>query len=204
MMRPARALLPLLLLPVLLTGCDADKSGGAAADSAALEAAAGDWGVAPELVYVTKVSGYTVFQGLVGEYNDEFAAGGRGVVILRGGTAAASAAAVTAAAAGARTAAGSGREARQREHDDYCHRRELQSARPCLLAHERSPHSAVRDRPVSLQVPPRAAKASSSTEPSITLTLRTSDSPAGTDRMAPPSVVATCLPSASVNLTSNL
>lgn len=118
--------------------------------------------------------------------------------------AAASAAAVTAAAAGARTAAGSGREARQREHDDYCHRRELQSARPCLLAHERSPHSAVRDRPVSLQVPPRAAKASSSTEPSITLTLRTSDSPAGTDRMAPPSVVATCLPSASVNLTSNL
>ncbi|MFD5337253.1 hypothetical protein [Streptomyces hawaiiensis] len=74
MMRPARALLPLLLLPVLLTGCDADKSGGTAADSADLDAAAGDWGVAPELVYVTKVSGYTVFQESVGEYNDEFVA----------------------------------------------------------------------------------------------------------------------------------
>jgi hypothetical protein len=74
MMRPARALLPLLLLPVLLTGCDADKSGGTAADSADLDAAAGDWGVAPELVYVTRVSGYTVFQESVGEYNDEFVA----------------------------------------------------------------------------------------------------------------------------------
>ncbi|WP_364704464.1 hypothetical protein [Streptomyces ossamyceticus] len=72
MMRPARALLPLLLLPVLLTGCGADKSGGTVADSADLEAAARVWGVAPELVYVTKVSGYTVSQGSVGEYDDEF------------------------------------------------------------------------------------------------------------------------------------
>lgn len=74
MMRPARALFPLLLLPVLLTGCDADKNSGTAAHSADLVAAAGDWGVAPELVYVTKVSGYTVFQESVGEYNDEFVA----------------------------------------------------------------------------------------------------------------------------------
>lgn len=74
MMRPVRALLPLLLLPVLLTGCAADKNGGTAADSADLDAAARGWGVAPELVYVTKVSGYTVFQQSVGEYEDEFAA----------------------------------------------------------------------------------------------------------------------------------
>ncbi|NEA61381.1 hypothetical protein [Streptomyces sp. SID12488] len=74
MIRPARAFFPLLLLPVLLTGCDADKNGGTAADSADLEAAARGWGVAPELVYVTKVSGYTVFQQSVGEYEDEFAA----------------------------------------------------------------------------------------------------------------------------------
>ncbi|MFI8888746.1 hypothetical protein [Streptomyces paradoxus] len=74
MMRPARALLPLLLLPVLVTGCNAGKSGSTAADSADLDAAAGDWGVAPELVYVTEVSGYTVFQESVGEYNGEFAA----------------------------------------------------------------------------------------------------------------------------------
>ncbi|WP_079129381.1 hypothetical protein [Streptomyces qaidamensis] len=74
MMRPARALLPLLLVPVLLTGCGAGKSSGTAADSADLDAAAGDWGVAPELVYVTKVSGYTVLRESVGEYNNEFAA----------------------------------------------------------------------------------------------------------------------------------
>ncbi|WP_326789418.1 hypothetical protein [Streptomyces sp. NBC_00151] len=74
MMRPARALLPLLLLPVLLTGCDADTNGGTAADSADLDAAARAWGVAPELVYVTEVYGYTVFQQSVGEYKDEFVA----------------------------------------------------------------------------------------------------------------------------------
>ncbi|MEU0432111.1 hypothetical protein ABZ153_10840 [Streptomyces sp. NPDC006290] len=71
MMRPARALLPLLLLPVLLTGCDGDENGGTAAG---LDAAARVWGVEPELVHVTKVSGYTVFQQSVGEYDDEFAA----------------------------------------------------------------------------------------------------------------------------------
>ncbi|MZF87330.1 hypothetical protein [Streptomyces sp. SID5643] len=74
MLRPVRALLPLLLLPVLLTGCGADESGGAAADSADLAAAASDWGVAPELVYVTEVSGCTVSQESVGTYNGEFAA----------------------------------------------------------------------------------------------------------------------------------
>lgn len=74
MMRPARALLPFLLLPVLLTGCEADKNGGTAADGADLAAAARDWDIAPELVYVTRVSGYTVFQQSVGEYEDQFAA----------------------------------------------------------------------------------------------------------------------------------
>ncbi|MFF4657957.1 hypothetical protein [Streptomyces sp. NPDC001381] len=74
MMRPERALLPLLLVPVLLTGCGADESGGAASGGAGLDAAARVWGVAPELVYVTEVSGYTVFQESVGEYDDEFVA----------------------------------------------------------------------------------------------------------------------------------
>lgn len=73
-MRPARALLPLLLLPVLLTGCGSDENGGADADSAGLDAAARGWGVAPELVYVTEVSGYSVFQESVGEYDGGFAA----------------------------------------------------------------------------------------------------------------------------------
>lgn len=75
MMRPARALLPLFLLPVLLTGCGADTNGGTTADSADssdLDAAARTWGVDPELVYVTEVSGYAVFQASVGEYEDEF------------------------------------------------------------------------------------------------------------------------------------
>ncbi|MDH6519218.1 hypothetical protein M2163_003798 [Streptomyces sp. SAI-135] len=78
MTRNARALLALSLLPVLLTGCGADKAsgtGGAAADGAGLAAAAEDWGVEPELVYVTEVSGYTVFPASVGAYGDgEFAA----------------------------------------------------------------------------------------------------------------------------------
>jgi hypothetical protein len=74
MMRSVRALLPLLLLPVLLTGCDADTKGGAVADSAELDAAARVWDVSPELVYVTEVSGFAVFQASVGEYEDEFVA----------------------------------------------------------------------------------------------------------------------------------
>ncbi|MFE5144291.1 hypothetical protein ACFRDV_42915 [Streptomyces fagopyri] len=73
-MRPVRALFPLLLLSMLVTGCDAGKKDGAAAESADLDAAARVWGVAPELVYVTKISGFTVFQQSVGEYKDEFAA----------------------------------------------------------------------------------------------------------------------------------
>ncbi|AWW41712.1 hypothetical protein DN051_37910 [Streptomyces cadmiisoli] len=74
MMRTARALPPLLLIPVLLTGCAADnknRAEGTAADSADLDAAARSWGVAPELVYVTKVSGFTVFQESVGVYGDD-------------------------------------------------------------------------------------------------------------------------------------
>jgi len=74
MTQNTRALLSLLLLPILLTGCDAGKEQGTAGPAAGLDAAAKTWGVAPELVYVTEVSGYTVFQASVGEYNGEFAA----------------------------------------------------------------------------------------------------------------------------------
>ncbi|MFS8200210.1 hypothetical protein ACLVWQ_16165 [Streptomyces sp. CWNU-52B] len=75
MLRIARALLPLLLLPVLLTGCDAAEKGGTEGAAADLDDAARAWGVAPELVYVTEVSGFTVFQESVGEYGDgEFVA----------------------------------------------------------------------------------------------------------------------------------
>ncbi|GLP66195.1 membrane protein [Streptomyces sp. TUS-ST3] len=77
MTQNTRALLSLLLLPVLLTGCgadDTDKEEGTARTAAGLDAAAKTWGVEPELVYVTEVSGYTVFQESVGEYNGEFAA----------------------------------------------------------------------------------------------------------------------------------
>jgi hypothetical protein len=70
----SRALLSLLLLPILLTGCDADKEESSARTAAGLDAAAKTWGVEPELVYVTEVSGYTVFQESVGEYEGEFAA----------------------------------------------------------------------------------------------------------------------------------
>ncbi|MEU0409365.1 hypothetical protein ABZ307_16340 [Streptomyces griseorubiginosus] len=67
-----RALLPLLLLlPVLLTGCGADKEAGTAGTTAGLDAAAEGWGVEPELVYVTDVPGYTVFQASVGSYQDD-------------------------------------------------------------------------------------------------------------------------------------
>lgn len=72
MTRNRCALLSLLLLPVLLTGCGAGDEDETAAD---LEAAAQDWGVEPELVYVTEVSGFTVLQPSVGVYgDDEFAA----------------------------------------------------------------------------------------------------------------------------------
>lgn len=77
MTRNARALLSLLLLPALLAGCGADKGDGTAgaAGSADLDAAAQAWGVAPELVHVTEVSGFTVWQESVGVYgDDEFAA----------------------------------------------------------------------------------------------------------------------------------
>lgn len=74
MTRNTGALLSLLLLPVLLTGCGADKEEGTARTAAGLDAAAKTWGVEPELVYVTEVSGYTVFQASVGEYEGEFVA----------------------------------------------------------------------------------------------------------------------------------
>ncbi|MFJ9293646.1 hypothetical protein [Streptomyces asoensis] len=75
MMRTARALLPFLLLPVLVTGCGTDDEGGtrdtrpgAAADASGLDAAARAWGVAPELVRITDVHGFTVEPQSVGAY----------------------------------------------------------------------------------------------------------------------------------------
>ena len=50
------------------------QGGGTARTAADLDAAARTWGVEPELVYVTEVSGYTVFQESVGEYDGESAA----------------------------------------------------------------------------------------------------------------------------------
>jgi len=75
MTRNTRALLSLLLLPVLLTGCGAGKEDGTTGAAAGLDTAARTWGVAPELVYVTEVSGFSVFQASVGAYGDgEFVA----------------------------------------------------------------------------------------------------------------------------------
>ncbi|MEU5275252.1 hypothetical protein [Streptomyces asoensis] len=74
MMRTVRALLPLLLLPVLLTGCGTGDEGGTRGADAAdpgLDAAAHSWGVAPELVRVTRVPGFTVVPQSVGAYGDD-------------------------------------------------------------------------------------------------------------------------------------
>ncbi|MEV6168307.1 hypothetical protein AB0L99_08800 [Streptomyces sp. NPDC051954] len=65
MIRTARALLPVLLLAPLFTGCGTEQQAGTAAD---LNDAAADWGVDPELVYVTDVSGFAVFPESVGKY----------------------------------------------------------------------------------------------------------------------------------------
>ncbi|MFC8428233.1 hypothetical protein [Streptomyces sp. NPDC057253] len=70
----ARALLPLVLLSALLAACGADKpdkEAGTAETAAGLDAAARGWGVAPDLVYVTEVSGFTVFPASVGVYEDD-------------------------------------------------------------------------------------------------------------------------------------
>ena len=67
----SRALLPLVLLSVLLAGCGADKNAGTAEAAAGLDAAARNWGVEPELVYVTDAPGFTVFQASVGAYQDD-------------------------------------------------------------------------------------------------------------------------------------
>ncbi|MFJ3673905.1 hypothetical protein ACIPSE_46465 [Streptomyces sp. NPDC090106] len=65
MMRTARALLPVLLLPLLLAGCGTEKQSGTAAG---LDEAAETWGVDPDLVYVTDAPGFTVFPESVGKY----------------------------------------------------------------------------------------------------------------------------------------
>ena len=71
-----RALSPLLLLPVLLlTGCGTEKAGAGAstptADQAELDARARALGIAPELVYVTEVPGFTLAQQSVGVSGDD-------------------------------------------------------------------------------------------------------------------------------------
>ncbi|MGP4050697.1 hypothetical protein [Streptomyces sp. 2A115] len=90
MIRAARVL-PLLLLPLLLVSCGTEKAGagadsgagagsgagadsgtgGAAVDPAELAARAQALGVAPELVYVTEVPGFTVAQQSVGVYGGD-------------------------------------------------------------------------------------------------------------------------------------
>ncbi|WP_369232557.1 hypothetical protein AB5J56_11310 [Streptomyces sp. R21] len=76
MIRTVRALSPLLLLPVLLlTGCGTEKAGAGAstptADQAELDARAKALGIAPELVYITEVPGFTLAQQSVGVSGDD-------------------------------------------------------------------------------------------------------------------------------------
>jgi hypothetical protein len=75
MTRTPRVLSPLLLLPVLLTGCGTEKAGSTAstpaADQAEIAAKAKALGIAPELVYVTEVPGFTLAQQSVGVSGDD-------------------------------------------------------------------------------------------------------------------------------------
>ncbi|WP_316752992.1 membrane lipoprotein [Streptomyces herbicida] len=76
MIRTVRALTPLLLLPVLLTACGTEKAGTGAGtsgtpDTSELDARVRALGVAPELVYVTKASGFTPAQQSVGVNGDD-------------------------------------------------------------------------------------------------------------------------------------
>ncbi|KUN89752.1 membrane lipoprotein [Streptomyces bungoensis] len=83
MIRTARLLPPLLLLPALLAGCGTEKAGKADAgsarpssaaphpDRAALEARVEAMGIAPDLVYVTRAPGFTLAQQSVGVNGDD-------------------------------------------------------------------------------------------------------------------------------------
>ncbi|MHA5054949.1 hypothetical protein [Streptomyces sp. SD15] len=79
MSRPLRVLLlPLVLLPVLLTGCGTEKVGAGTdaatttvPDRAELEARARALQIAPELVYVTEAPGFTLAQQSVGVYGGD-------------------------------------------------------------------------------------------------------------------------------------
>ncbi|MFD4522903.1 hypothetical protein ACFWP7_02970 [Streptomyces sp. NPDC058470] len=78
MIRTVRVLLPALLLPVLLAGCGTEKAGAgtldpgpAGPDRAELDARARALQIAPELVYVTEVSGFTLAQQSVGVYGGD-------------------------------------------------------------------------------------------------------------------------------------
>ncbi|EKX67068.1 hypothetical protein Sipo8835_38630 [Streptomyces ipomoeae] len=81
MLRTARVLLPLVplaLLPLLLTACGTEKvvvAGredlGAAPDRAELHAQAKELGFAPGLVYVTEAPGFTLARQSVGVYGDD-------------------------------------------------------------------------------------------------------------------------------------
>ncbi|MBA2809858.1 hypothetical protein E0500_021250 [Streptomyces sp. KM273126] len=77
MPRAARVLLPLTLLPVLITACgnekvvDAPESRRPAPDRAELQARAEALGLAPELVHVTESPGFTLVRQSVGVYGGD-------------------------------------------------------------------------------------------------------------------------------------
>ncbi|GAB2716702.1 hypothetical protein [Streptomyces bullii] len=72
MVRRLRTLPALCVLPVLLTACGTEKAGtGSPADPAELASRARASGIAPEHVYVTEVSGFTLAQQSVGVYGGD-------------------------------------------------------------------------------------------------------------------------------------
>ncbi|GAB2907812.1 hypothetical protein [Streptomyces heilongjiangensis] len=78
MLRTARTLLPLALLPLLLTGCGSEKVVAVsreplapAPDRARLHARAEALGLAPGLVYVTESPGFALARQSVGVYGDD-------------------------------------------------------------------------------------------------------------------------------------
>lgn len=72
MIRALRVLSPLLFAVVLLTGCGTEKAGsGSPASQAELDSRAKALGMAPELVYVTEASGFTLAQQSVGVQGDD-------------------------------------------------------------------------------------------------------------------------------------
>jgi hypothetical protein len=72
MIRAVRVLPPLLLAAALLTGCGTEKAdSGSPASQAELDARAKALGMAPELIYLTEASGFTLAQQSVGVQGDD-------------------------------------------------------------------------------------------------------------------------------------